>query len=194
MESRALCPPPAAHRRGLPAPLVAALVLAAAVPWYLAIGWLASSLRNDFEAIDFVLSSGLRAWPRPVARGPAPAPLDGCAPAPPALVWLDEAGVARALRSNELPREAGPLRIQHPDGHFALKLYVVPPGSLFAMAGLCGGDEIRAVNGVSLSDPDAALEAWTRVRRDRRADLEIGRRGRSYRIDVRLIEPGAAPQ
>jgi hypothetical protein len=72
--------------------------------------------------------------------------------------------------------------------HFAggrgqgFRLLSVRPGSLVARAGLRNGDVLRGVAGVALTGPDAALEAWSRVREAREVEVELERGGRPLRL------------
>jgi len=57
------------------------------------------------------------------------------------------------------------------------KMFAIRPGSIFAALGLKNGDTIRAVNGMDLTTPDMALEAYQQVRDATSIDVAITRRG-----------------
>lgn len=67
------------------------------------------------------------------------------------------------------------------------KLYAVRPDSLYAALGLRSGDTVVAVNGLPVTNPDTALEAYTRVRAADHLDVELRRRGQPLTLHYRLV-------
>jgi DNA-binding transcriptional ArsR family regulator len=63
------------------------------------------------------------------------------------------------------------------------KVYAIRPGSLLARGGLQNGDTIRTVNGLDLTSPDHALEAYSKLRSAGRLTLELERRGETVTLD-----------
>jgi general secretion pathway protein C len=61
------------------------------------------------------------------------------------------------------------------------KLFSIRPDSLFARLGLRNGDVLQRINGLSLSSPDRALEAYSRLRDASRIELEVERQGEVIR-------------
>jgi hypothetical protein len=57
------------------------------------------------------------------------------------------------------------------------KVYAIRPSSVYAALGLNNGDTIRAINGIDLSSPDKALQAYARLRDADHMELELTRRG-----------------
>jgi general secretion pathway protein C len=68
------------------------------------------------------------------------------------------------------------------------KLFGIRPGSLCKAAGLHNGDSLLAVNGVPLSGPDRALEAYSKARVAKRVVLDLERRGQPVKIEY-IIDP-----
>lgn len=58
------------------------------------------------------------------------------------------------------------------------KLYAIRPSSLYAKLGLHNGDTIHSLNGMDVTTPDKALEAYDAVRGAPRVTLEVTRRGK----------------
>lgn len=58
-----------------------------------------------------------------------------------------------------------------------MKLYAIRPASLWAALGFRNGDTIRAINGVELTSPDKALDAYTTLRDATRFEIDLLRRG-----------------
>jgi general secretion pathway protein C len=63
-----------------------------------------------------------------------------------------------------------------------VSLYGVRRDSLLAQAGIENGDVVHAVDGVTLSDPNVALEAYARLRQGGTARLTILRRGQPIEL------------
>ena len=66
------------------------------------------------------------------------------------------------------------MRSGKPDG---MKLYAIRPSSLWAALGFRNGDTIRTINGVELTSPDKALDAYTTLRDATRLEIDLLRRG-----------------
>jgi general secretion pathway protein C len=62
----------------------------------------------------------------------------------------------------------------------------VQPGTLLTKLGIQNGDILESVNGQSLSNPDAALDAYTTLRTADKFNLSIRRGGRSMMINYNL--------
>lgn len=58
------------------------------------------------------------------------------------------------------------------------KLFAIRPGSLYAQLGFKNGDVVHRINDVTIDTPDRALEAYTRLRKARKFQIHIARRGR----------------
>lgn len=55
------------------------------------------------------------------------------------------------------------------------KLFAIRPGSLYLAMGLRNGDTVEEINGYSMTSPDLALEAYTRLRKATRLSVKIRR-------------------
>lgn len=58
------------------------------------------------------------------------------------------------------------------------KLFAIRSGSLYERAGLRNGDIVRSLNGMDLSSPEKALEAYRTQRNASRIEAEIEREGK----------------
>ncbi len=67
------------------------------------------------------------------------------------------------------------------------KIFSIRPGSIWQKIGIQNGDVIKSINGIELSSPDKALEAYGRLRNASKLSLDIVRRGKretmEYTID-----------
>ncbi len=71
--------------------------------------------------------------------------------------------------------------------HNGFKIYSIRQGSLYRKIGLQNGDVIKSINGVELSSPDKALQAYQRLRNAERLSLDIIRRGKKETMEY-IIE------
>jgi general secretion pathway protein C len=73
------------------------------------------------------------------------------------------------------------------DRLIGVKLYGVRRRSVLGKLGLHNGDLLRAVNGLAVASPDAALQAYAQLRGTSRLSVSVERRGQpmtlSYLID-----------
>ena len=66
------------------------------------------------------------------------------------------------------------------------KLFSIKPGSIYKKIGLKNGDIIKSINGIDLSSPDKALEAYQRLRSADKLSLDIVRRGKKESLDYTI--------
>ena len=66
------------------------------------------------------------------------------------------------------------------------KLYAIRPSSFYARVGFRNGDTVHAVNGIDLTTPDRALDAYDKVRLADRIEFEITRRGQPAVIVIEI--------
>lgn len=66
------------------------------------------------------------------------------------------------------------------------KLFKIQPGSLYAAAGLCDGDVVKAVNGRALTSPDRALEVYTLAKTANEVSLAVRRGGADVTLTVHV--------
>ena len=67
------------------------------------------------------------------------------------------------------------------------KLYAIRPSSPWAELGLMNGDTIHAINGFFLHTPDEALEVYSKLKGDKRFEVDLTRRGKSVRIVIEVL-------
>lgn len=107
------------------------------------------------------------------------------------VVLTETALPARALQ--DLEHELGSTtRIEPRADGAGIEIKKLHPESLARAAGFQEGDVITAVNGFALGKPDAVLEAYTSVRRERSAVVEIRRGERRVLLRLRLLHGGRA--
>jgi type II secretory pathway component PulC len=70
-----------------------------------------------------------------------------------------------------------------PDG---FRVSGVRAGSPVSQLGFANGDILHGVNGLPVTDPASALEAWTAVRSAERLEFQVTRRGEPLAIAVRV--------
>lgn len=63
------------------------------------------------------------------------------------------------------------------------KIFSIKPGGLYQKIGVQNGDIIKSINGIELSSPDKALEAYSRLRNANKLSLDIVRRGKRETMD-----------
>jgi hypothetical protein len=66
------------------------------------------------------------------------------------------------------------------------KLFAIRPGTLFARLGFKNGDTMHSVNGMELSSPDKALEAYTHLRDADNLEVALSRRGKPMKLTIRI--------
>jgi general secretion pathway protein C len=66
------------------------------------------------------------------------------------------------------------------------KVFSVRPGSVYAQLGVESGDVVRGINGLELSSPERALEAYALLRGARTLDIELERHGAPLTKRVRV--------
>ena len=58
------------------------------------------------------------------------------------------------------------------------KIFSIKPDSIWQKIGIQNGDVVKSINGIELSSPDKALEAYGRLRNANRLSLDVVRRGK----------------
>ena len=67
-----------------------------------------------------------------------------------------------------------------------MRLFGVRPDSLLGQLGFENGDRLESVNGLPLTSPEKATEAWTQVKGADHVTVQLQRRGESLKIDYDL--------
>lgn len=68
-----------------------------------------------------------------------------------------------------------------------LRLFNIRPNTVLAALGLENGDRLDSINGLSLSSPEKALQAYARLSTAKRLTLKLSRRGKPLEIGVNII-------
>jgi general secretion pathway protein C len=66
------------------------------------------------------------------------------------------------------------------------KLYAIRPGSMFAKIGMQNADLIKAINGLDMSTPDKALEAYTKLKSASHLTVLLERRNENVTLDYQI--------
>jgi general secretion pathway protein C len=65
-------------------------------------------------------------------------------------------------------------------------LYGIRPDSLLGMLGIENGDSIQSINGIDLSDPSKAMEAYAKLKSTEQLTVSVMRRGKPTNISVEI--------
>ena len=135
--------------------------------------------------------------PMEVAPSPVAAPSAALPPTDPLAARVrriddTSSAVDRGL-VEELIAHPGPLLtmvrvVPHEEGGrmVGMRLYGLRSGSLLSTLGLRNGDTIRTVNGLAMSDPNAAISALTQLRTARTIDVAMLRDGAAMTLHVQI--------
>jgi type II secretory pathway component PulC len=66
------------------------------------------------------------------------------------------------------------------------KIFSIRPGGLYQKIGIQNGDVVKSINGIELSSPDKALEAYSRLRNANKLSLDIVRRGKQESLEYSI--------
>lgn len=66
------------------------------------------------------------------------------------------------------------------------KVYAIRPGSVFAKLGMQNADLVKAINGLDMSTPDKALEAYTKLKTASHLTMLVERRGENVTLDYQI--------
>lgn len=139
------------------------------------------------------------------AEGANPAPSPGEPPGPrgPAKIPQDiadkikkisetEFQVDRSVVDKVLENQAELMRSariipETKDGQVVgVRLFGIRPDTLLGSLGIQNGDRLETINGFSMSSPEKALEAYTRLRAADGLNLQVNRRGQPTTIDIKF--------
>ena len=68
------------------------------------------------------------------------------------------------------------------------KLYAIRPSSIFAKIGFTNGDTVHSINGLALTTPDNALEAYTKLKDATTVTVDITRRGKPIELVIQITK------
>jgi len=66
------------------------------------------------------------------------------------------------------------------------KVFAIRPGSVFAKIGMQNADLIKAINGLEMSSPDKALEAYTKLKSASHLTVQLERRNENITLDYQI--------
>jgi general secretion pathway protein C len=66
------------------------------------------------------------------------------------------------------------------------KVYAIRPGSVFAKIGMQNADLIKGINGLDMSTPDKAFEAYTKLKSASHLTVQLERRGDNITLDYQI--------
>ena len=84
---------------------------------------------------------------------------------------------------NALARQARIIPARKEKG---FKVFSIKKDSLYRKIGIVNGDIIKSINGIELSSPDKALEAYSRLQSASKLSLEIKRRGQNETLEYTI--------
>ena len=67
-----------------------------------------------------------------------------------------------------------------------IRLFGIRPDSLLGTLGLENGDRLSSINGFEMSDPQKALEAYSKLRTADHLTVAVNRRGKPMNIDFNI--------
>lgn len=70
-----------------------------------------------------------------------------------------------------------------------LKLYGIREESLASLFGFKNGDRLELVNGLAITTPDSALDAYQSLRKHPKTTVSLTRRGKPLRFEYTLVDP-----
>jgi len=84
---------------------------------------------------------------------------------------------------NALSRQARIIPARKENG---FKIFSIKQNSLYRKIGIVNGDIIKSINGIELSSPDKALEAYSRLQSASKISLDIKRRGNNETLEYTI--------
>jgi general secretion pathway protein C len=66
------------------------------------------------------------------------------------------------------------------------KVFAIRPGSVFAKIGMQNADLVKGINGLDMSSPDKALEAYTKLKSASHLTMQLERRGETVTLDYQI--------
>lgn len=121
----------------------------------------------------------------PRSASPLAAPLASCDHPPPAQAIIEIAEFDAALSHTLAGGHRMVLRTG-PSGEGTIVLLSVPPQSVYAKLGFCGGDELLTIGGSHVDSLPAAIDASLRFREQGQTTLVLRRGGDTHAIEAVL--------
>ncbi len=134
-------------------------------------------------------ASGVPAEPSP-PRGPAKIPqdiADKIQKISDTEFRVDRSVVDKVLENQaELMRSARIIPETKDGQVVGVRLFGIRPDTLLGSLGIQNGDRLETINGFSMSSPEKALEAYTRLRAADGLKLQVNRRGQPVTLDIQF--------
>jgi general secretion pathway protein C len=115
---------------------------------------------------------------------PPPAPAVVVVPATASATRVVDIRRADLEQTSDIARSARIVPALRHGAPAGVKVYAIRPGSLLEAIGLENGDTVRAINDVSILQPDAALSLYSARNQLDHFDIDLERKGERVRILV----------
>jgi general secretion pathway protein C len=99
---------------------------------------------------------------------------------------IDRSALDQMINNQELLQKVRIQPIREGDQVTSLRLVGVQPGSLLASLGLQNGDHLKTINGYDMTNPQAALEAYSRLTTADKFNLSVVRDGRPMNVEYNV--------
>jgi len=100
---------------------------------------------------------------------------------------VDRSAISAIMeRQGELMRSVRIAPQKQGDKTVGLRVSGVRPGSLLGTLGVQNGDQLQGINGMDISDPQKALEAYARLQMADKISVNVVRGGKPMTIDVNI--------
>jgi len=133
---------------------------------------------------------GAAAQPQEPSRGPAKVPqdiADKIQKISDTEFQVDRSVVDKVLENQaELMRSARIIPETKDGQVVGVRLFGIRPDTLLGSLGIQNGDRLETINGFSMSSPEKALEAYTRLRSAEGLKLQVNRRGQPVTLDIKF--------
>jgi general secretion pathway protein C len=136
-----------------------------------------------------VAASGAPAEP-PAPRGPAKVPqdiADKIHKISDTEYQVDRSVVAKVMENQATLMQSARIIPETKDGQVVgIRLFGIRPDTLLGSLGIQNGDRLETINGFSMSSPEKALEAYTRLQAADGLKLQVNRRGQPVTVDIKF--------
>lgn len=138
---------------------------------------------GETRASRWVEDGEVYAWPT------TPPPAGTIVRVDPTHFLIDRAALEDLYRDLAGALKTTRIFVVNPDGGApTVRIASLPPGAKLRELGLEKGDEPTALSGLTLADPDAALEAYATLRSKGSAFLQLERAGAPMTIHYRIVD------
>lgn len=100
---------------------------------------------------------------------------------------VDRSAVDKILENQADLMKSARIVPEQKDGKVVgIRLFGVRPETLLGQLGLANGDRLERINGFDMGSPEKALEAYARLRTAESLTLEVNRRGKPTKINIKI--------